>query len=173
MASNSLVKTPAKLPKRLSELLDSCPTKGNGVHDWLFKAALQLHRYFSEDEIVDLLKEKLSCIRPESEVVGTVVNAGRLARGEMPLGTLSRWPAVDYTMVHEIVVNSAIRLNDLSAISPMDVSTEGPKTEEILDALFPGNPLLCFGQSVNRVGQSHVTFGGGENQTSNSLWRTQ
>jgi hypothetical protein len=148
MASNSLAKTPAKLPKRLSELLDSCPTKGNGVHDWLFKAALQLHRYFPEDEIIDLLKEKLSCIRPESEVVGTVVNAGRLARDEMPLGTLNRWPAVDYAMVHKIVVNCPVRLKDLSSISPVDLNTEGPRTEEIMDVLFPDNPLLCIGRSV-------------------------
>jgi hypothetical protein len=149
MVSDSLSSTPAKLPKRLRELLDSCPTKGNGVHGWLFMAALQLHRYFSEDEIVELLKEKLSCQRPESEIVGTVANAGRYSRGEMGAPSQKPWPAVDYTLVHKIVVSSPIRLKDLSSISPMDLSTEEPRTEEILDALYPGNPLLCIGRSVN------------------------
>ncbi len=137
------------LPKRIREQLNSCPTKGNGVHDWLFKTALQLHRYFLEDEIIKLLTENLSCERPEREIRDAVVNAGKHARGEMGSPSQKAWPAVDYTLVHKIVVNSPIRLKDLSSISPMDVSTEGPRSEEILDALFPGNPLLCFGQSVN------------------------
>jgi len=77
------------------------------------------------------------------------VNAGKHARGEMGSPSQKPWPTVDYTMVHKIVVNCPVRLKDLRSISPMDLSTEGPKTEEILDALFPGNPLLCFGQSVN------------------------
>jgi hypothetical protein len=148
MASNSLAKTPAKLPKRLSELLDSCPTKGYGVHSWLFKTALQLHRYFSEDEIIELLTENLSCQRPEREIRDAVVHAGKYAKGETSSASYKPWPAVDYTMVHKIVVNCPIRLKDPSSISPMDLSTEGPRTEEILDALFPGNPLLCVGRSV-------------------------
>lgn len=161
MVSENLSSTPAKLPKRLRELLDSCPTKGNGVHGWLFMAALQLHRYFSEDEIVELLKEKLSCQRPESEVVGTVVNAGKYARGEMGSPSQKPWPAVDYALVHEIVLKSRIRLKDLSAISPVDLSKEGPRTGEILNALFPGNPLLCIGHSVNTCWTKPRQFWGG------------
>jgi hypothetical protein len=149
MASNSLVKTPANLPKRLRELLDSCPKEGSGVHSWLFKSALQLHRYLSEDEIVEVLKEKLSCERPEREICEAIANAGRYARGEMGSASQSQWPTVDYTMVHKIVVNCPVRLKDLKSISPVDLSTEGPRTEEFLDAMFPGNPLLCFGRAVN------------------------
>lgn len=149
MTTKSFPLTSTKLPQKLRELLDGCPTKGNGVHNWLFITALQLHRYFSEDEIVELLNEKLSCQRPESEVVGTVANAGRYARGEMGFVSQSQWPAVDYTLVHEIVVNSPIRLKDLSTISPVDLSTEGPRTGEVLDVLFPGNPMLCLAREVN------------------------
>jgi hypothetical protein len=137
------------LPKRIREQLNSCPTKGNGVHDWLFKTALQLHRYFLEDEIIALLTENLSCERLEREIREAVVNSGKYARGEVGSPSQTSWPMVDYTMVHNIVVNSPIRLKDLSAISPVDLSTKEPRTEEILDALFPGNPLLCFGRSVN------------------------
>ena len=149
MASNSLVKTPANLPKRLRELLDSCPKEGSGVHSWLFKSALQLHRYLSEDEIVEVLKEKLSCERPEREICEAIANAGRYARGEMSVGRQTLWPTVDYTMAYKIVVECPVRFDDLSSISPTDLSTGGPRTEEILDVLFPGNPLLCFGRSVN------------------------
>jgi hypothetical protein len=149
MASNSIFSVLTTLPKTLRELLDSCPPEGNGVHEWLFKTALQLHRYFSEDEIIELLTENLSCERPEREIRDAVVNAGKYAKGEMGSPSKKPWPAVDYALVHQVVVNSPIRLKDLRSISPVDLSTEKPRTEEILDLLFPGNPLLCFGRSVN------------------------
>jgi hypothetical protein len=135
-------------PKRGSKLFDPCPVEGNGVHNWLFKTALRLHGRISEDEIIELLTENLSCARPGREIRNAVVNAGRYARGEMGSASQSQWPAVDYTMVHKIVVNCPIRLKDLSSISPVDLSTEGPRTEELLDVLFPDNPLLCLGRSV-------------------------
>ena len=139
----------AKLPTKVRERLKGCPTEGQGVHPWLFKTARSLHKHFSEEEIVDILCANLSCERPEREIRDAVVNAGKHARGEMGSPSQKPWPTVDYTMVHKIVVNCPVRLKDLRSISPMDLSTEGPKTEEILDALFPGNPLLCFGRSVN------------------------
>jgi hypothetical protein len=138
----------ANAPKRGSKLFDPCPVEGNGVHNWLFKTALRLHGRFAEDEIIELLTENLSCARPEREIRDAVVNAGKYAKGEISSASQKPWPTVDYTMVHKIVVNCPVRLKDLSSISPMDLSTGGPRTEEILDLLFPGNPLLCFGQSV-------------------------
>jgi hypothetical protein len=119
------------------------------VHDWLFKTALQLHRYFLEDEIIALLTENLICERLEREIREAVVNSGKYFRGEMGSPSQKAWPEVDYTMAHKIVVSSPIRLKDLSSISPVDLSTEEPRTEEILNALYPGNPLLCVGRSVN------------------------
>jgi hypothetical protein len=147
MQSKRAAEPVINLPKEVCELLNSCPKEGSGVHSWLFKTAPQLHRYLSEDEIVEVLKEKLSCERLKREICEATANAGRYARGEMPVGRQNLWPTVDYTMVHKIVVSCLVRLKDLSSISPMDLSTEGPRTEEILDVLFPGNPLLCFGRS--------------------------
>jgi hypothetical protein len=149
MHSKSQTKVITKLPKQVLEVLNNCPREGNGVHSWLFKTALQLHRYFSEDKIFELLMENLSCQRPEREICEAIANAGRYARGEMSVGRQTLWPTVDYTMVHKIVVECPVRFDDLSSISPTDLSTEGPRTEEILNALYPGNPLLCVGRSVN------------------------
>jgi hypothetical protein len=136
-----------KLQKRLRERLNSCPTPGNGVHNWLFRTAWRLHEWFSEDEIVELLQQNLSCERPEREVHEAVVNAGKYFRGEMGSSSQKQWPAVDYALIDKIVVNCPVGLRDLPNISPVDLSTEEPRTEEILDVLFPGNPLLCFGRT--------------------------
>jgi hypothetical protein len=132
----------------LRERLKSCPVEGNGVHLWLFKTALRLHERFTEDEIVQILKAHLSCRRPEREILEAVTNSGRVVRGEMPHNQ-NQWPGVDYELVHKIVVDCPIRLKDLRAISPEDLETEGPRTEDILDALYPGNPLLCFARAVH------------------------
>ena len=71
------------LPKSLQAQLIGCPSQGNGVHFWLFKTALQLNKYFGEEEIVAILQDKLSCIRPEREIRDAVANSGKIARGEV------------------------------------------------------------------------------------------
>jgi hypothetical protein len=113
------------------------------------QTALKLHKYFSEDQIEDILSQCVSCDGREREIREAVANSGKYLRGEVTLSGLQRpWPGVDYTTAHRIVVGSPVRLKDLSAISPVDVGSEEPKTEEILDALFPDNPLLCLGRTV-------------------------
>jgi hypothetical protein len=139
----------SNLSAQLRLKVESCPTEGQGVHPWLFKTARSLHKHFSEEEIVDILSANLSCQRPEREVRDAVVNAGKYARGEMGSPSQKPWPTVDYTLVHEIVVNSRIRLKDLSSISPVDLTTEEPRTGEVLNVLFPGNPMLCLAREVN------------------------
>jgi hypothetical protein len=145
-ASNNLPLTLAKLPEKLREQLNSCPAEGNGIHSWLFRTALRLHERFAEDEIVEILKTHLTCRRPEREILESVTNSGKVARGEMP-NNRNPWPGVDYEMVYDIVVRCPVRLEDLRTISPEDLRTDGPRTEDILDKLFPGNPFLCFGRS--------------------------
>src|SRR6516164_572272 len=160
MLSTNLENAVMKLPKQLREQLHSCPSEGNGVHSWLFKTALRLHDWIfeewlfedeiaevSEDQIVELLDENLSCQRPEREIRDAVVNAGRYFRGEIDSVSQKQWPAVDYASIHKTVLDCRVRLKDLPGLSPVNVSDKEPMTEEILDALYPGNPLLCFAQT--------------------------
>jgi hypothetical protein len=140
----------SKLPTRVLNQVKVCPVKGQGVHSWLFKTAFLLQQHhFPEEEIFDLLEENLSCKRDEREIREAVVNAGRYFRGEMPSASQKPWPAVDYATVHKIVVDCPFRLKDLRELSPVRISDKEAMTEKILDALYPGNPLLCFGKSAN------------------------
>jgi len=122
------------LPKELREHLNSCPAEGNGVHSWLFRTALRLHERFTEGEIVQMLKAHLSCHRPEREIIDAVENSARVARDDMPHNR-NPWPGVDYEMVHKIVVDCPVRLKDLRALSPVNLGTGGPRTEDILYGL--------------------------------------
>ena len=160
MLSRNLEDAVMKLPKQLREQLKSCPSEDNGVHNWLFRTALRLHEWIfeewifkdeiaevSEDQIVELLQENLSCQRPEREIRDAVVNAGRYFRGEIGSTSQGQWPAVDYAAIHKTVLDCHVRLKDLPDLSPVSVGNKEPMTEEILDALYPGNPLLCFAQT--------------------------
>jgi len=118
MLNESIQAPIVNAPKRGSKMFDPCPIEGNGVHNWLFKTALRLHGRIAEDEIIELLKEKLGCVRPEREIREAVVNAGKYAKGEAGSASYRPWPSVDHALVYEIVVNSPIRLKDLSSISP-------------------------------------------------------
>jgi hypothetical protein len=146
----SLIDRIVELPAKIRKQIEACPVEGQGVHNWLFKSALLLQKYFPEEEIFEILSEYLSCTRPEREIRDAVANSGRIIRGEVPSSGLTKtWPAADYTTVHKIVLGSRVRLSHLQANSPVRVGIDRPMTEEILDALFPGNPLLCFGLSAN------------------------
>jgi hypothetical protein len=72
---------------------------------------------------------------------------GDIFRGEADSTSLRQWPAVDYASIHRAVLGCHVRLEDLPDLSPVSVTNKEPMTEEILDALYPGNPLLCFAHS--------------------------
>ena len=145
----SISKRIAKLPGKVRKQIEACPVAGQGVHHWLFTTALLLHGHFSEEQIEELLSQYVSCDGREREIRDAVANSGKIIRGEVPSSLTKVWPAVDYTTVHKIVVGSRVRLKHLQSNSPVHVVADRPMTEEILDVMFPGNPLLCFGRSAN------------------------
>ena len=49
----------------------------------------------------------------------------------------------------EIISSAGIELFDLWELSPVRFDDATQHTEEIIDALFPGNPLLCCGESTS------------------------
>jgi hypothetical protein len=138
------------LPHWIRERLKSCPVEGQGVNPWLYKTALSLHKHFSEEDMLEILSAYVSCNGRELEIRRAVANSGKYLRGEMPSSDLHRpWPRADYATIDKIVIDCPVRLKDLPAISPARLKSEERRTEEIVDTLFPGNPLLCFGRSAN------------------------
>jgi hypothetical protein len=62
---------------------------------------------------------------------------------------LSTWPDPDRKLINQIVT-SGPSLHDLWESSPVRFEDGQPHTEDFIDALFPGNPLLCIGESSSR-----------------------
>src|SRR5688572_13867828 len=66
------------LPDFLRELLESPPAAGEGVHNWLFRVARNLHAHVPAGEIVMLLEDRVrNCGRhvPRNEIVSAVQNS--------------------------------------------------------------------------------------------------
>jgi hypothetical protein len=55
-----------------------------------------------------------------------------------------QWLGPDFEFI-EAVARKGNGLVDLWEASPVRLDSNEPKTEEIIDSLFPGNPLLCCG----------------------------
>jgi hypothetical protein len=143
-----------ELPKFIVDLLASPPPAGEGVHNWLFRVARQLHAHLPAVEIVALLESQVAtCGRhvPRIEIVYAVQNS--LACAWQPHGNAApvqpvapKWPGVNKEQ-REAIVHDNGGLADLWELSRPRIEDNQQHTEEIIDRLFPGNPLLCCGKS--------------------------
>jgi hypothetical protein len=143
------------LPPFLRDLLTSPPRAGEGVHAWLFKVARQLHQHLPASEIVTLLENRLAgCGRHVSrqEIMDAVQNSVSCAWQQTGKGVIvtnrpaANWPSLNNEL-REAVVSSGGGLADLWECSPRRIVDNRQHTEEIIDRLFPGDPLLCCGAS--------------------------
>ncbi len=143
-----------ELPQFLRDMLACPPAAGTGVHSWLFRVARQLHAHRSEEDIVSLLAATVEgCGRhvSRSEIVAAVRNSRACAwrpngSGVVTAPARQEWPAVNRER-REAIVAEGFSLPDLWEASPVRLDEDGPDTEAIIDALFPGDPLLCVGRT--------------------------
>ena len=142
-----------KLPPFLRELLDAPPRAGEGVHTWLFHVARQLHAHLPAGEIVALLESKVAhCGRAVSsaEIISAVQNslpcAWQSKGNTAPVQSRVKWPGLNKEQ-REAIVRDNGGLADLWERSYPRIEDNQTHTEEIIDALFPGNPLLCCAAS--------------------------
>ncbi len=156
--------TQSTLPSFLENLLTTPPLAGEGVHTWLFKVARQLHAHRPAGEIVRLLGDRVrNCGRPVplKEIQDAVRNALDCAwqpRRDAPQGrSRSKWPAVNHEQ-QGVIVRHQDGLAELIKDSPLSPG-DREATEEIVDRLFPNNPLLCCGITATKEnGESYQSF---------------
>jgi hypothetical protein len=141
------------LPPFILEMLAAPPRASEGVHHWLFRVARQLHAHLPAVEIIALLEIRVqNCGRHVSrkEVTDAVQNALASAwqpgSNAAPAPAVSKWPDVNQEQ-REAIVRDNGGLADLWELSPLRIVDNAAHTEEIIDRLFPGNPLLCCGKS--------------------------
>jgi len=138
--------------RRVNEILKNCPVTGGGVHQWVFQAACALKNHADESTAFDLIKgSSARCGRdvPDREVWNAISSASLpVTKGatKIPKGLTRNAEQI------EAIVRDGDGLAELWESSPIRFDDDTPKTEEIIDQLFPGNPLLCVGESVYKFG---------------------
>ena len=136
------------LQKKMADILASCPRAGSGVHGWCFTTALKLHRYCSDKaELARLLTLGSSeCGREVSEVEidNAVANSQPIAEGTVPKGPRRHLPERNEEQI-KTITKAGPTLQGLIDLSPSRRDDDEPHTEDFIDVLFPGNPLLCAG----------------------------
>jgi hypothetical protein len=130
------------------------------LNNWLFRVARVLHPYRNPTEIFQLLEAATygEPVKP-GEIERAIVNSKQYAwQPGQPQQTIrtSAWPKVNAEQ-REAVIASGAGLVDLWEISPVRFDDNKSHTEQIIDRLFPGNPLLCVGKSKSDFGDRNRT----------------
>lgn len=139
-------------PPFLRDMLSVPPRAGEGVHAWLFRVARQMHAHLPATEIFVLLRSLVAnCGRhvSDSEIWDAIKNSLASAwqpRGQSsPVPSAAQSPKVNAEQ-REAVIRDNGGLADLWELSDPRIEDSERHTEEIIDRLFPGNPLLCCGK---------------------------
>lgn len=141
------------LPRFVCDLLAAPPRHGDGVHRYLFRLARVLHHYRDEGEIVAILRAvSHECGRevPDREIQNAVRNSKSVAWSPRANYNsphqLLVWPKINDEQ-REAIISNGPGAVDLWELSPRRLDSKECHTEEIIDALFPQNSLLCCGRT--------------------------
>ena len=139
------------LPQFVRDLLSSPPTRGQGLNNWFYRVARVLHPYRGANEIVTLLQavtagEPVKRGEIERAVERSKATAWKPGQPFRSRPQTSAWPPVNVEQ-HQAIIRDGGGLVDLWEVSPVRFEDNAAHTEALIDALFPGDPLLCCGKS--------------------------
>lgn len=139
------------LPQFVRDLLASPPRRGGGLNLWFYRVARVLHPFRDSAEIVELLRAATAGQRVrrgeiERAVERSKAKAWKPGEASQSPAQTTAWPKVNAEQ-REAVIASGFGLVDLWEVSPVRFEDNESHTEQIIEALFPGDPLLCAGRS--------------------------
>ena len=138
------------LPQFVRDLLASPPRRGEGLNNWFYRVARVLHPYRPAADIVQLLSAAtIGQLVKRGEIERAVANSAATARHpdqRIASDPVSAWPRVNAEQ-REAIVATRLGLVDLWQASPVIWDDNASHAEEIIDTLFPDDPLVCVGLS--------------------------
>jgi hypothetical protein len=140
-------------PPSIGTYIDSPPVAGSGLNHWILGAVRRLLHYVTENETLEELLPKVvqagrAYGKARSEILRAIAKV--TASGDQAIQERADWPEPNLEKIAAIVREELAKLGGKCPIdalrreSPVKRATAG----EIIDALFPGDPLLCVGISV-------------------------
>jgi hypothetical protein len=143
------------LPLHVQQLLRSCPEEGKGVHSWIFRTAATLHKQGIDPEEIRTLLEQHSGRVDDREIDQAIENSDPERQTELsPRDSADRRHRYHLTRATrdyaEMLRLARIgpSLSQLEHMSGVPLGEQNrPNATQIVDRLFPGDPLLCCGAS--------------------------
>jgi hypothetical protein len=139
------------LPQFVRDLLASPPPRSGGLNLWLYRVARVLHPYRDSNEIINLLRaatagEPIKHGEIERAVERRKATAWKPGQPGGSTRPTPAWPPVNVEQ-YQAIIRDKGGLVDLWEVSPVRFEDNTAHTEALIDALFPGNPLLCCGEN--------------------------
>lgn len=133
------------LPQWAADILASTPARGEGLNRWLLRAAIALRRCGRAEHEIQAILQAATADQPTKH--GEIERAVTRSAGYMsnnPAPTSTRQWTENPTLRHKIIDAAPAEVADLWERSPYRLTDDArPDAEELVDLLFPGNPLLC------------------------------
>jgi hypothetical protein len=148
----SLDELEERIESAIQDIIDRLPEPGSGLNTGILRAAHALKYFCGRDEIIDRLipivsaKRGRDCTREVTRQVNTAFGCtGAGGGGSFRRG--SQWPEYESDLWRRMNIPE-VSFGDLWNASPVKFTDGEPHTREVLEALFQGDPLLCFGRST-------------------------
>jgi len=138
------------LPQFVRDLLAAPPQRGGGLNNWFYRVARMLHPYRHSNEIMELLSAATAGEPVKHGEIERAVERSK-AHARLPGQPYSgstipqAWPPINHEQ-REAICRDGGGLVDLWENSVVRLEDNESHTEDVIDALFPGNPLLCCGK---------------------------
>jgi hypothetical protein len=139
----------AMLPQFVRDLLASPPQRGGGLNLWLYRVARVLHPYRDSNEIIELLRAATAGEPVKHDEIERAVARSKATAwtpGQPSRPATPTWPPVNVEQ-RQAIIRDGGHLVDLWDNSPVRLEDNKAHTETLIDAIFPGNPLLCCGKN--------------------------
>jgi hypothetical protein len=137
------------LPRWAADIVSNPPQSPGGFHNWVFRAARALWKCGRNEIDIRAILENAAatCGRYVSDrEIDDAIEHSRVNAFQLAPQKYQAWPGVDRELRAKIIAGGD-SLATLWEISPIRLDDNRRHTEALVDALFPGNPLLCCGKS--------------------------
>ena len=136
------------LPQWARDILGATPSRGGGLNRWFLKAAIALRRCGRTEHDIQAALEAATADQPvrHGEIERAVRRSAEfMSEPGRPAPASARdWGTENGPLRRKIIEQAGgAEVADLWERSPHRLLDDGPDAEEIIDLLFPGDPLLC------------------------------
>jgi len=141
-------------PPSVGQYIDNPPVAGSGLNHWILGAVRRLLYWIDENEALEELLPKVvqagrPCGKARSEILRAIAKV--TASGNQAAQERTDWPEPNLERIAEIVHEELAKLGGRCPIDVLRQESLVKRAEaaELIDALFPGDPLLCIGKSAH------------------------